>query len=890
MKAQFVGRQAELKQIRALRDQGPQRVLVSVFGEGGVGKTTLATKAIAEVEDLAREDLVAALVDFDLPRNRTRHAVRQAIADAFGGDGFREYWAAVRDLEEIEALRASLFVRGRAARRADTAFGSALRDASLSCRLLLVLDTVERIQDDVMFDDLLDLLRLLDNVVVLVVGRHNESIESDLVQVYDHFHSLPVEPLDPIPSEEYLRAVLATDVDKEIAEKVCLLAAGRPILLDLATTWLDREFLRRGLLERPDEWPARSLLQVPMQDIQANLNGYRERFESEVVDGVRTLSSPLDWAVLNMSLLEHQCSAELWQHVLGVTADAAQQLMKDLEMLFFVRADYTLHDEMRRLLSHHVWPDVDPQGSMRQATLKRLLAFVAANRVEKPGWPRWFQQAEELHYRLSLDVNEGYRRFLAEFNQARDNHWTSACQLLVQTIRRPQHWTQLTPQMQLEVSVHEVQLFTFIGQEERMERECQRILEDVQTSDEAKVEALCNIAYGLRDFDPERSANYYEQALTLVSERGDRAGMARIQNLAGQVYRRLGQMDRAIEYFESSIELSQELEARVQMASAQNNLAYVYRQLGDMDRAITLARKASVAREREHDQLGMAYSYQTIGEIYRDRNELIDAEAQFLDAREIFVRLDAEDAVARVDIALANLCRKRRQPDLIERYLDESLTIFGRMRNEEGRAQALNEYGCEFRRRGRESSLALEDHAKASEQFQQAREYLDESTVISERMGNWYRMADNLADLSLLYLYVLENCPMEDREARLKWKFEARKAAGDAIRVARQHGFRLPENRALECLGDLYYGQGDYFRAYATYYMLACLDMAEYYGTSLWRYHSVFDRVHRRLLSISIPEEQVRYIARYMLRRWREEGLEAVVPGFVTRYVDLAQG
>ena len=65
--------------------------------------------------------------------------------------------------------------------------------------------------------------------------------------------------------------------------------------------------------------------------------------------------------------------------------------------------------------------------------------------------------------------------------------------------------------------------------------------------------------------------------------------------------------------------------------------------------------------------------------------------------------------------------------------------------------------------------------------------------------------------------------------------------------------------------------------------------MARYYETSLWRYQQVFDRVHRRLLNPEINDEEVRFIAGYMARRWREEGKDAIAPGFIKIYESIAQ-
>jgi tetratricopeptide (TPR) repeat protein len=889
VKTKFVGRNTELGRIRALLDDGPPVALVSVHGEGGVGKTSLVSRMAQETQQPKRADRVAVMVDFDLPHNRALRAVRHAIAAGFGGAAFADYHEALRTFEELEALQASLITRERAAQRVDRAFNTALQKGLKKRRLLLVFDTFERVQDSMILESLLDLLRSLDNAVVLVAGRHNERIEPELRQVFTHFVSLPVEPLDPDASKAYLNAILSDQLEEQKLARLTLLAEGKPILLDLAATWLDEGFRQQGMLAEGESWPGGALLDTPLQQLRADLDKYRARFQFEVLDGVRALQSPLDWAVLYMAMLEHPSSPDLWEFLLDITPDAAEKLMRDLETLFFVRADHTLHDEMRVLIQEQVWPYFDEEGTLRRETLNRLLDYTVAHKLAEPGWPRWFQEAEELHYRLALDIESGHQHFLEEFNAARNRGWLSECQLLVQTVQSPQHWERLTPEMRLEARVNGAQLYTFIGQEDRMERECQEILRDPDTSDEAKINAWCAIAFGLRDHTPMAAVENYERALALVRAGDDEIRTAQVLNWAAQVYRRLGDMEKSIAYFEESIDLCDRHGQWIQKARAQNNLAYVYRQLGDIDQALNLARMAFVIHEEQGDRLGLAYSYQTIGEIYRDKNDLTSAEGRFRTARNIFSELNAEYAVAYVDVALANLFRKWHEPEMVEHYLDEALDIFDRMRDDEGRGLALNEYGCELRKRGRESGRTRNDPAQAEAEFQRAEEYLLDSAYVSKRMENWYRLTDNLADLTLLYRYWYENCSEKDQAARRKWKTLAQDTALEAMAVARAHGFVLSENRAIEALGDLYYAQGRYFKAFAQYYIQACVDVAEYYGTSLWRYHRVFDRVHRRLLNPAIPDEEIRFIANYMVRRWKEEGKEVENQGFVRVYEGIAR-
>jgi hypothetical protein len=186
---------------------------------------------------------------------------------------------------------------------------------------------------------------------------------------------------------------------------------------------------------------------------------------------------------------------------------------------------------------------------------------------------------------------------------------------------------------------------------------------------------------------------------------------------------------------------------------------------------------------------------------------------------------------------------------------------------------------------------ANEPYLEVNDVFEQAEKQFMESVQISREMGNYYRLADNLADLTLLYAYQFENLQRgrPDPIALRNQTIKMQGVAQNALTISRRYGLSLAESRAMEALGDLYYREGKYLRAFAQYYLPALLPMARYYETSLWRYQQVFDRVHRRLLNPEINDEEVRFIAGYMARRWREEGKDAIAPGFIKIYESIAQ-
>ncbi|MFC1936082.1 tetratricopeptide repeat protein [Chloroflexota bacterium] len=892
----FIGRETELETIKSLLLSNQDRHLIRLSGEGGVGKTLLALKALEIIDEEELKNVTTAYVDFDLPANRAMRTVRSTIAKAFTGKFLDEYLELLDELQAIENEEVASYLKEKSNQRVDLAFNDVLINGAKNKRLFLIIDTVEKIRDGHIEDDLFQLLGKLTNVVVIYSGRKDALENENLDEIYGDicYTDLEINKFDLDLTGDFIDKMLGDILDKEIKEKIWLLTAGKPILLTLAVTWIGDEYIEL-LSSEADNKLHVNILQKSIDELNQDIEKYRDEFEFEVVDGVRALQSPLDWAVFYMALMDHPASIELWQLLLGIEKENAEEIIEYLKLLPFVRLDLTMHDEMRDLVKKHVWPYVGTDDTMQKEAIRKMLSYCQEEMEKLQGWDRWLREAEETHYLLSLEIEDGYKKFIEKFDQALDDS-LELCELLLETILSKEHMEQLSANQRREISIGQAQLLNHLGKKERAEKIITRVLGDPAISDEEKAEAFSTMAYRFRNSNPQVSISYYEQALDILKELGDREGVAKALNWAGQVYRRAGETDKAIAYFEKSIEECDELDLVEIKANAMNNLAYVYRQLGVGDKAINLARFAYVLREKLGDELGLAFSNQTIGEIYRDRKDHKTANIRFLEARDTFKKYNRDQDIAHININLANLARKDHRPGDVERYLDESLTIFKQSGDLLGEADALNEYGCEYRKRAREVSRSQKDYESAETIFEHSLECLEKSAEISIGLKNWYRVADNFADLTLLYRYWFENAQWEneiskapDEDKTRDRLLKAQEYAYKAILISRKYKFSLTESRALEALGDIYYAKGEYVKAFTRFYLPACSLMAEHYQKTIWRYHLIFDRVHRKIINLEIPENDVRLIAGYMSRRWKEKRLNEIAPEFSDLYEEISQ-
>lgn len=875
----FINRKSELRLIVSqIRERRP-RYLQVVSGSGGIGKTTLLKRVHKDFRE--EPDYHIVYIDFDTPGSQTLSAVRQVFVAKFSPETRHEYDVhCERAQDEENKDSPSERKRNLIDNDIRKSFAKGLAEVQQDAHWLFIIDTIERIQYTDLFGDFLDLLRLLNNAFILIAGRNNEAIAAELRWAMDdapeQIGFLDLKPFEPEHSIEYFDEVIGDQIDDLTKRKLHYLAQGKPILMGVASTWL----LQRHPIDEASLESWRRFLELPIEAIEKYGQEIQREFEYEILGPLRESNSTLNRAILYMALMVHPFDEAIARYLLGIDEESARELISNLRRLLFVRDDMTLHDEMRRLVLNNVWAYIDSTGSRKKRFLNSLLGL-AQERQDTAESERSLHEAEVLHYKLMLDIEDGYGMFIEKFDKLLEDRRIEQCRLMLMTIEGTQHRPNLSEAMLDRIGLRRARLHSRLGQEERVEQECRRLLEKPDIPDDLRMEALSLSAYMLRSSDPAEACRRYEEALRIEQARGDEQSVARLKNYLGMTLRRLGEYERAADILIQSIQGLPQNAPKLR-AAAMNNLAYVYRQWmkpSVQGEALRWAQTSHSLREHWGDKVGLAYSKQTLGEIYRDYNDLPKAKNYLEKASQLFAELDMEKEVAQINLALANIARKEHEPQTVDALMEQIIPVFERYNDQEYLSMAHNEYGCELRKRGREKSRTEGKAEEAWEHFTHS----EKEFIESLQVAGPYRRADNLADMVLLYHYWLDSlarasspAPIDPVELRRK----AHDAYYEAIEIARLHNLTLPECRALESLGDLYYAEGRYLKAFALYYLPACIVMAPYYSTDLHRSRVVFDRVRQQLLNPAIGDEEIVFIARYLARRWVEEGLHHMAPGF----------
>lgn len=129
-----------------------------------------------------------------------------------------------------------------------------------------------------------------------------------------------------------------------------------------------------------------------------------------------------------------------------------------------------------------------------------------------------------------------------------------------------------------------------------------------------------------------RALGYYEQALPIFEEVGDRAGQANPLKNIGRAYKYLGQQERALEYFKQALTIDKEVGDRPGQAATLNNIGLVYRAINEPQKALEYFEQALPICEEEGDRAEQSVTLNNIGGVYANLGQREKAVEYFVRA------------------------------------------------------------------------------------------------------------------------------------------------------------------------------------------------------------------------------------------------------------------
>jgi len=646
----FVGRQNELKQIKELMSVwNSSKILFVHSDDGGVGKTRLLQEVFLQDKQAPLEFpiVVPQIIDFDDPRVKSRGALQRQISKVLGDKHFENYLKRVisfrktehlldieRTNEELNTIKSEMF--------------ACLQSITKRERVVLLLDTSDKLDGTEVLEFLQELVQANDNLLIIIAGRNTKYYYQETQQnIPENSLLMILEPLSQADSLTYVHQVLDNKnqkYDPSSIQKINALAKGRPILLDLATEQLasDPEF-------------ENVLKNVSKDDLDNNSdnNSDKARIACEkalikFLEQPRTAFQRLLLLLAHVYPLNQEMIITLQPDTRLDIEDLIQKAKSSTLIKVLPQEQYSLHDEIRRMINSYVWVEIDDNFEKRKKYSLQAIDQLQNRLAKIDGLLTQENEAilasdllrekdvltlQVIQHKFLLDRKAGMKEFTNQVNRAIQGNRRRFAAKLVRMAGEVFISTEIN-NYEYELKVLESRVFMEGGVEK-----CQQAKEnflDLLSKHYADTKKKAQILNYLGKSEEllgnlEQALQYEQEALPLYAGTNDYSTVA---NYIGYIYRRMGMWEKAKEYYElalDSLTTQQDLKTSV-AASTLNNLAYVVNLQGNYEEAREYCLQAIDIWKKELSQnnsKAIARGWLTRAIIYRDRGKYDEATNYF---------------------------------------------------------------------------------------------------------------------------------------------------------------------------------------------------------------------------------------------------------------------
>lgn len=875
----FVGRQQELTLVDELVSEFGKRHVLIVDGPGGIGKTSLLREIRSRYGGKGSPLIVTSIIDLDETSLRMPENLTRELAQQVGEAAFESYFLRLDELARMEVIGSSNRLIEDKRDEVREAFLSCYLEQASSNRMIILVDTVERIRGTETWNYLASLGASLENTLLVLAGRKSKAEERKLLEEKSDYNTRNVTHLllDDFEAKEVRAYLRAEDllIETELQRKLQLLTQGHPILIALACEWLRREMSLPELAYRS------------IEEIEAlkpkELLRLQKDFEEELVSSVLDLGEPLDRAVLLMAYVDRHFDERILRFLSGLSAKKCATIISGLEGLTFVKSrprGVALHDEMRRLVRSYVWPSVDPMGTERRDLLRRATSHydklvqrqegeitklddryreaTATGEVEKgvralaelDSKRRELQilHIDRLHYARQAGPSEGLRCFKESFDIQRKRFGRDYYRALLEEVERFKG--ELDTKKRLKVALDRVR---FLRWEEGLEEAHQILmeLEDEQTDDaESEVDLQSAWAgYHMDRGNLPQALRYAERGLDICRQSVPE-WQARLENLVGMLNRRMGRWSAATEHYRSLIKHTtpEDIKGLLNVASAFNNLAFVLGLLGESQSGLTTCREGLEIRKEYGTERDIAISLITLGSLHW-------AKGDYLIAREWYEKA----------------AKKLRWPedwDLVARVSFSNGIAYWFAEKFERAKQSFEKCISISKDHGFVSELPLATHDLGHVYWdlgdtEKAENLFNESYILSKEHHDYHALVDTLAGFAELY-YELG-------------RYDQIAQYTEELKELEEQGYQFPlfAGRVERIKGDIAFDRGKYDEA-IDLYCDGLVEIAHHGGYGRYSLRQELARLGDRM-DLLAPETIVDWCDK-LSTRWQYEKLERERP------------
>ena len=306
------------------------------------------------------------------------------------------------------------------------------------------------------------------------------------------------------------------------------------------------------------------------------------------------------------------------------------------------------------------------------------------------------------------------------------------------------------------------------------------------------VAALVSIGEAYRELNHYDTARaYYEWALTLQRERGDRANEGVTLSRLGQVYGDVDQNEKAIEVLEQALLLLRAAHDRREEGQALSHLGTAYLDLSQYDRAQEYYEQALAIAKEIGNRKDEAAALMHFGAVYRLRGEFSSSLTYLKQALAVFREIHDRKSEGQALNQLVIVFSTTNPPAAVE-YYEQALPIAREVHDRDLESSLLGNLGGAYHRLG---------------QYDKAIEYLTLALTIDRELNKRYGEGAELNSLGQVY----QSLGQYDRAITY---FE------QALVIMQELKDRASEGTVLHSLGSIYKDLSQYDKA-ITYYQQA---------------------------------------------------------------------
>ena len=508
------------------------------------------------------------------------------------------------------------------------------------------------------------------------------------------------------------------------------IAAGHPLLLNLAASWLKQE----------GKTTVDEIALGFFQRLFANYQGDPEAQVEEIFTVLfDALAAPLQTLLLGVSVYRDPFDLDMAQAMLPEARKADLEDLSRQAFLLEQENRWTLHP----LMHYSVQKVMQQQGETSAAHEKAIAYFQAHLKPSGSSLADFAEYLELFHHHCELQqyeqayrVLDGCFAFLKHLGYYQD---------LAQMYKRlTSAWGKESPTI-LSEQTNLGRAWGFLGGTYVSLGQFQEALAAYQHSQQwfqqlgddrgnaFSLEGLGDTYYSLGQY--QQAIDLYEQALEIGCEIGNWQGGSSVLTGLGNAYRRLGQYSQAINFQEQSLSIKRKIGDRQGEAVALSGLGNTYRIMGRYQQAIDLHEQAlSIVREIGSRQ-GESASLGSLGMVYG----FLGQYQQAIDLYEQALAIDREIGNRQGEAAsLGNLGNAyyalEQHADAIDLY-EQQLTIVCAIGDHQGESNALSGLGGAYDALG---------------QYEQAIELHEQALAIDREIGNPYGEARCLFNKALV--------------------------------------------------------------------------------------------------------------------------------------------